>query len=466
MHTDIFKQIFYQSNIAQLIYSENNKVLEGNQAFYDFIGFSKDECPLEILKELIRSIPDDGTEMKRKFCTSKGTEKIAKITKSELQTAKESRLYHIQMIDITDSTKNERMYRLIAENSLDVINIHRLDGCYLYVSPSIKEASGYEPQDMLGKYPNDYIHEEDITHCNEKHIELLAHKGPVLMTYRMKKSDGSYFWMESAVKPILDAETGGIQEIISISRNIENRIIANELMEKSEKLAVIGRMAAAVAHEIRNPLTPIKGFIQIFQATKEYNEKYGKVILSELERLENIISEFLNMAKPHHEKVEKINLSKTLENVIQLMASQAAIENKSMGFVYDQDQDYEVMGDISSLKQVFINVVQNALDAIEKNTGSVTISIENVEEGHVCILVKDNGPGIEKDRLAILGEPFYSTKEKGIGLGLMTSYKIIENHKGQIRFSSELGNGTEVYICLSKTGDTPVVCSPRIYTIE
>ncbi len=462
MHTDIFKQIFYQSNIAQLIYSEDNKVLEGNEAFYDFIGFPKNECPMEIIEEFIKLMPENEAETKRKFYTNMGTEKVAKITKSVMQTAIESPLHHIQMIDITGSTKNERMYRLIAENSLDVINIHRLDGSYLYVSPSVMEATGFDPRDMLGKSPYEFIHEEDFSHCNEKHMELMEHKKPVLMTYRTKKKDGSYFWMETAVKPILDSETGEIQEIISISRNIETRITTNELMEKSEKLAVIGRMSAAVAHEIRNPLTPIKGFIQIFQATKEYNEKYGEVILLELERVENIISEFLTMAKPHHEKISKIDLLKTLENVIQLMETQALLENKSIRFDHDAKENYEVNGDVASLKQVFINVVQNALDAIEKHTGEVAISIEKVEPGQVCIKVKDNGPGIEKDRLAILGEPFYSTKEKGIGLGLMTSFKIIENHKGQIRFESELGEGTEVYICLSECGVLPAVCSPHL----
>lgn len=463
MHTDIFKQIFYQSNIAQLIYSEDNKVLEGNPAFYDFIGFSMNECPMEILEEFIRSMPENEIETKRKFYTDKGTEKVAKITKSVMHTALESPVHHIQMIDITESTKNERMYRLIAENSLDVINIHRLDGSYLYVSPSVKEATGFEPQEMLGSSPYEYIHEEDFAHCNEKHMELMEHKGSVLMTYRTKRKNGSFFWMETAVRPILDPDTGEIQEIISISRDIETRIATNELMEKSEKLAVIGRMSAAVAHEIRNPLTPIKGFIQIFQATKEYNEKYGEVILLELERVESIISEFLTMAKPHHEKISEIDLSKTLENVIQLMETQAFLENKSIRFVQDKNQGYKVNGDVASLKQVFINVVQNALDAIEKNTGEVTISLEKVEPGQVCIRVKDNGPGIEKDRLAVLGEPFYSTKEKGIGLGLMTSFKIIENHKGQIRFESELGEGTEVYICLSECGVLPAVCSPHIY---
>ena len=451
----VFKEMFYKSEMAQVILSEDQHEFEGNPAFYDFIQHRTNE-ETTYLKQIYLLLSDWCKELNRsgkvqqeiRITTVSGAEKIGSGTITLLKDQAGRCLFHIHISDVTKRKEEERIYRLIAEHSLDIINIHGLDGTYQYVSPSVTENIGYHPEEMLGKSPYEFIFEEDIPLCSEMHKELLEKKGSVLMTYRVKQKDGTYIWVESAVKAILDVGTGELRGIISISRDIQGRLAANELLKKSEKLAVVGRMAAVMAHEIRNPLTPIKGFMQLFENTKEYNEEYGRLILMELDRVESIISEFLTLAKPHNEKVERVQIETMLCKVIQLLKLQAMLDDKRIIFEVRHQEDYHIEGDPASLKQVFINVIQNALDAIPRHTGEVLVSVVFADEDFVCVRVADNGFGIDEERLANLGEPFYSTKEKGVGLGLMVSYKMVENHGGKISVKSEKGIGTEVSVCL------------------
>ncbi|WP_255301698.1 ATP-binding protein [Bacillus sp. AFS040349] len=210
-------------------------------------------------------------------------------------------------------------------------------------------------------------------------------------------------------------------------------------------MAVVGQLAAAVAHEIRNPLTSVKGFIQLFSETKQYNEEYMNIVLNELDRVEDIIFEFLTLARSHQEKMETIKIDELLKQVIQLLQTQAILVNKEINFLVESNIP-PVEGDSNKLKQVFFNIIQNALDAIDEK-GVVFVRLYS-NDSRVCMEFIDNGCGIPESRLESVGEPFYSTKEKGTGMGLMTSYKIIENHKGKIDIDSTVGEGTKVSVSL------------------
>jgi two-component system, sporulation sensor kinase A len=254
-----------------------------------------------------------------------------------------------------------------------------------------------------------------------------------------------YIWIESNMRSVLNEQTGESEGIISVSRDIGKRLETDNLLRKSDKLAVVGQLAAAVAHEIRNPLTSVKGFMQLFSNTKECNEDFIKIVLDELDRVEAIISEFLTMSRPHQDKFELIKVDELLRQVIQLSQTQALLINKEINYTVITEIPV-INGDANSLKQVFINIIQNALDALDEK-GSVTVEL-SASESTLFIYIIDNGCGIPEERLTNIGEPFYSTKEKGTGLGLMTSFKIIENHKGKLKIESTVGEGTRVSISL------------------
>lgn len=227
-----------------------------------------------------------------------------------------------------------------------------------------------------------------------------------------------------------------------------------EWLRKTEKLSLVGQLAAGVAHEIRNPMTSIKGFMQLVKSTKEFKEFYIDIILTELERTEEIIYEFLSLAKPNQDfVVEKIDLKDILEKVIQLVNTQALLNGVIIHTNFEGDHLF-IQCNKNQIKQVFINIIQNAIEASRIN-GNIYISLKEIDSNFIGIEITDEGCGISNDRLKKLGEPFYSTKEKGTGLGLLVTYKIIEGHKGKLNFVSEQGKGTKVDIVLPK----------RVYTL-
>ncbi|MED1411081.1 ATP-binding protein [Bacillus paramycoides] len=254
---------------------------------------------------------------------------------------------------------------------------------------------------------------------------------------------GSIDFFEARCLPLLH------DKIMVIIRDITERQKTEELLNKSDTLAAIGQLAAGVAHEVRNPLTVIKGFIQLFQINKEDQEKYFDLMLSEIERIEAILQEFLSIAKTEEIPTEKKNIYKIFENVVSLINTKAIMTNIQVELIADSS---EIIIECSEnqLKQVFINILQNSIEAMPDG-GKISIHLKEMNEGGVIIDIVDEGIGIPEERIKRLGEPFYSTKEKGTGIGLMLSYKIIESHQGTISIMSDVGVGTTVTIYLPKS---------------
>ncbi|MBJ7982567.1 MULTISPECIES: sporulation sensor histidine kinase KinB [Bacillus] len=225
----------------------------------------------------------------------------------------------------------------------------------------------------------------------------------------------------------------------------ENALLRTE-MQKSEKLNIISELAASVAHEVRNPLTVVRGFIQLLESTEDVkNKDYMRLVLAELDRAEQIISDYLNLARPQIEKKEHICLSAQLIEMTTLMSSFAAMQG-----VYLQVEISEslyTIGDKAKLKQAIMNVVKNGIEAIQGNKGYLKVTAIQKDE-MIVIRVKDSGVGMTKEQLARLGQPYYSLKEKGTGLGLMVTFSILQAHNGTLEYKSESGKGTEAIIIL------------------
>ncbi|MFD0770893.1 ATP-binding protein [Bacillus sp. CGMCC 1.60114] len=225
----------------------------------------------------------------------------------------------------------------------------------------------------------------------------------------------------------------------------ENAMLRTE-MQKSEKLNIVSELAASVAHEVRNPLTVVRGFIQLLESTEDVkNKEYMRLVLAELDRAEQIISDYLNLARPQIDKKEYICLSAQLIEMTTLMSSFAAMRG-----VYLQVEIAEklyTVGDKTKLKQAIMNVVKNGIEAIQENKGYLKVTAVQKDES-IVIRVKDSGVGMTKEQLTRLGQPYYSLKEKGTGLGLMVTFSILQAHNGTIVYKSEIGKGTEAIITL------------------
>ena len=239
----------------------------------------------------------------------------------------------------------------------------------------------------------------------------------------------------------------GKDVFLSISRDITERLKTEELLRKSEKLAVVGQLATAIAHEIRNPLTAMKGFMQLLKITEnESNLHYIDIVLSEIDRIESITNEFMAVAKPQAVKIQPNDISTLMEQVVMLLQPQAMMNNIQIRTDFTHDIPL-IPCEGNQLKQVFVNMLKNAIESMPTG-GDIFIQINKADHNQIRIRFIDQGCGIPKERIPYLGEPFYSIKEEGIGLGLMICYKIIEAHQGKICIESEVNKGTTIDVIL------------------
>lgn len=225
----------------------------------------------------------------------------------------------------------------------------------------------------------------------------------------------------------------------------ENAQMRSEL-QRSEKMHVLGQLAATIAHEIRNPLTVTKGFLQLLRsrARDDLDRNYVRMALEEVDRAESIISDYLTYSKPHTEDMEPMNVKEQIQNIVNIMES-FIVSNGHLLHVHLEDSLY-VLAEPKKFSQVIINLIKNAVEAM-KESGKLTIrSYRNKE--HVVIQVEDTGSGMTEEQINRLGHPFYSTKDNGTGLGLMVSYRIVEAMKGRVNVRSEIGKGTAFAIVI------------------
>ena len=209
-----------------------------------------------------------------------------------------------------------------------------------------------------------------------------------------------------------------------------------------ERMKCVNQLAAGIAHEIRNPLTSIKGFIQLMarRTDKPPTPEHLEIVLAEIGRIDNLISEFQMLARPLKEPVfEEVNICKLLENVVLLMESQLHTKNITLQLQLPQGHCL-TFGDISQLKQVFINLLKNAIEAVPF-AGIISLAVSR-QQDMLAVTVEDNGEGIAAAVVEKLGTPFFTTKETGSGLGLSVCYRIIQNHGGTIKVFSEQGKTT------------------------
>lgn len=230
-----------------------------------------------------------------------------------------------------------------------------------------------------------------------------------------------------------------------------NQIRLNEqLMFENEKMSVISELAASTAHEIRNPLTVIKGFIDILhkQNTQSETEEYFPIIENEILGIEKVINEYLLFSKTEVPEKKLYSLIKILSELSSIIKNETKINNIKL-FTYWDASLPKLYGDEVQLKHLLYNLLSNAIQAMP-NGGNLTLRAENTKEG-VEIRISDTGMGMAKDTLRKIGTPFFTTKEKGTGLGIAVCRRIVERYDGKIYFDSNLGLGTVVTIIIPKS---------------
>lgn len=342
---------------------------------------------------------------------------------------------------------NEHLESII-NGTADAIHVTDVEGTILRVNSAFEDLYGWKSEEIIGsKLDFVPLFKEEETFEWRKEQELEQGGSFILAeTVRLHK-DGSEVSVSISESPMYNEE-GEVSAFITISRDMTEHNKMEELLRRSEKLTTVGQLAAGVAHEIRNPLTTLRGFLQMQQSMKVVNEMHTDIMLSELDRINLIVSEFLILAKPQAVHFEVRDVRFTLGDVISFLDSEAHLHNIEFQSHFSHSPIL-VHCEENQLKQVFINILKNAMEAMP-NGGVIKLIVEEEDARLAIIRVIDQGEGISKERIKKLGEPFYTNKEKGTGLGLMVSQRIIEVHKGTLEYDSELGKGTMVTVTLPR----------------
>lgn len=350
--------------------------------------------------------------------------------------------------DITDRKNMEMQleeskqhYKSLFEYNTGIIFMTDLSGHITNVNPQFSEITGFSEEDAIGKKVTAFFAAYFQNTVIQYVSEVVQNHQPKVKEMKLIHKDGSKLTIEGMILPIVvNDEAKGI---IIHGKDVTKLRLAEERLRKTEKLSVVGEMSASIAHEIRNPLTSLKGFVQLLETEDEKHQFYYRIMQDELDRINHIVSELLLLAKPQEVKFEYADLQKLLYSVISLLKTEALLHNVDIDF-RRLPQELEVECEPNQLKQLFINIIKNAVEATAPK-GNVVVSVSSTET-IVTVTVIDDGCGISEEGLKRIGEPFYSSKEKGTGLGLTVSSKIVQSHNGTMTFSSRKDEGTKVTI--------------------
>jgi len=298
-------------------------------------------------------------------------------------------------------------------------------------------------------------HISEILRNNECSIqELLLSSEPVIEKEITCQNNNRYVPLSISISQLKD-EGGSIIGAVIILRDLREIKELQERIQRDERLASLGRLAAGVAHEIRNPLSSIRGFAQYFQgkfSPQTNDKKYAMAMVDEIDRLNRVIEALLDFARPVESKLLPDSIEDVLNHTIQLISADANMKGITIVRNFQNDIP-DVMMDKDQMIQAILNILLNAIDAMNDG-GKIIISVSKKMD-NIEITISDNGSGIPQENLSKIFDPFYTTKKSGTGLGLSIVHRIIEeNHRGEIHVDSKVGEGTtfKIHLPLMKEG--------------
>lgn len=349
--------------------------------------------------------------------------------------------------DITRRKQAEESLRLSKEilskafhSSPSMMGIKRLDNLvYVDVNESFARSTGYSREEIIGHSPTELnIWSESESQDNKTIIQTLQREGRISNIenkFRNKSGDTRMALISAVVIKI-----NGTDHILITANDITELKKFQKEMAQLSRLNLIGQMAAGIGHEIRNPMTTIRGFLQLLSRKEDCTpyKNYYNIMIEELDRCNSIITEFLSLGQNKSIQLEQNNLNKVLEGLSPLMMADALNRDQNINLELGNIPD--LMLNENQIRQLILNLVRNGLEAMPSG-GNLKIKTY-LEKESVVLLIQDQGQGIDSKVLGKIGTPFFTTKKDGIGLGLAVCYSIAARHKAQIEVKTNSSGTT------------------------
>jgi PAS domain S-box-containing protein len=339
--------------------------------------------------------------------------------------------------------ESEQKFRAIFEQSPDMILIITPTGKIVDINPSGIKTLGYLPDELTG------MQEQIIWREKEKRevfYALMEKQGFVnnLETTILTKSQEKKICILSAAS-YTDTDNTVFYQIIL--HDISERKKTEKNMLVAEKLASTGRLVTTLAHEVRNPLTNINLSLEVLETevTDEEQITYLDIIKRNVNRINTLINELLNSARPNDVALQKHAVTKILDQTLEMAYDRILLKNITLEKNYNVENEFNLLLDEPKIKIALLNIIINAVEAMEENTGRLEIGLHN-QGNHCIITIADNGSGISQENINRLFEPYFTSKKNGMGLGLAATNSILQSHHASVEVESELGKGTKFII--------------------
>jgi PAS domain S-box-containing protein len=356
--------------------------------------------------------------------------------------------------------ESEERYRLLADNSMDIIVTTSMDLEITYISPSVRYMLGRTADEIFKMYREGQLNAEKLglseadADMAVKGMRALVQDPSRTQVFELefRHRDGFTSWAEIKMSIMRD-KSGQAAGILGVIRDVTQQKKMTERLIRSDRLASLGEMAAGLAHEVNNPLTAVMGFAYlVLQNPNTPPEVKNDInsIYNEGKRAADVIKNFLIFARGRKPERQAVFINDIIESTLRLRHSQMTKENITVLLNLAEDLP-AINGDVSQLQQVFLNIILNAEHFMYQTNKKGTLAITTLqEEGRIKVLIKDDGPGIPQEKIGRVFDPFYTTKQvgEGTGLGLSICHGIISEHGGNIYAESRQGEGATFIIDL------------------
>lgn len=344
--------------------------------------------------------------------------------------------------------ESESKYRVLVEEINDGYFVNQ-KGRIVFANQAFYDLHGFAPEEMFEKPHTDFIAAPSLPFVRKIYEKSMAGENTDnLYVYLRRHKNGAPLFTENKVKRILYQ---GTYALAGICRDITERMETEKRIRESERLAHIGKLTASLAHEIRNPLSSVKMNSQIILKNTKFggnDQRRLEIIVQEISRLERILDEMLDFARPIKLNLEPVSINGIVDSCLEVMDTRIreksiTVKKRYVGRLPRIPVDHEKM------EQAVINILLNAVEALP-DRGHIQIVTKRLrkEGGALQIEISDDGPGISSDDLPYVFNPFFSTKKKGTGLGLFNVKKIIEAHGGTGNFALCKPHGTRVSLTI------------------
>jgi PAS domain S-box-containing protein len=348
--------------------------------------------------------------------------------------------------------ESEERYRAYVENVPDAIWETNANARYTYWSPQVKSLTGYSPEELLGHTPYEFLVHPDEREDVKNRIRRMTEEArqEYVVRHQAVRKDGSVFHLEASIRPMWD-EYGRPISYGGVARDVSEQMRLQEQLVQSAKLSAIGQMISGVAHELNNPLTTVMGYTQLLLAGDSNEDVKADLqrIYDDALRAQRIVQDLLIFARQKKPQRSPTDVNEAIQRTLSLRSYELKVDDIELVTELEENLRW-TMADAYQLQQVFLNIVNNAHQAMaqQRRAGVLTVHSECIGEETIRVTFSDTGPGIPPQVLTRIFDPFFTTKDVGMGtgLGLSVSHGIIQEHGGRIWAESDPGQGTTFLI--------------------